>query len=271
MNHRAWLLFLPALIGLFFGAAGCNDKATEPKETFDVTNDNEHCGLVAGYVRDAAGAALSGAAVSISPAPAGRSESAPKTGSLSSFVNFPNPMISDTYFAYYLLGSEQHTVTISVYDLHEGLQRRFSNAPHEEGPNLLYFDGLDEQEEELPEGLYPCEVVIQYGQQTDSLRMAISKGVNISDEGGLHSYTVTTSSDGKYIIADVPLHLKLQTTTTFAPDQNLHYPQNWPYVEIGWNVTDRFIVSATKSGYAAVRDTIDLGSGSVSRLDLTLP
>jgi hypothetical protein len=249
----------------------CDKKASQPEDTFNVTNENAHCGLVAGLVRNTSGAGLSGATVTISPARPSRMNLPASVSSLSSFYNYPNPFTSDTYFAYYLTGTDQHTMTISVYNLNHELLRQFHDAPGTEGAHLYHFDGLDTAQEPLPEGLFPCRIVVQGMQETDSLFIALSKNVNISDEGGLTSYTTFSAADGQYIIADVPLNILLQATTTFAPDLELSYPENWPYVETGWTLSDHFIVSASKTGYAVVSDTVTLNPGGVTRLDMALP
>jgi len=255
-------------IALFLAA--CDKKTTEPEETFDVTNDNEYCGLVAGYIGGSAGTDLSNIRVSISPAPTARLSDLSSSAALSSFINYPNPFITDTHFTYYLTGSDEPAITIRVYDLHHNLLRRFDGALATGGAHLFYFDGLDDQDEPLPEGLMPCEIITQSASGTDSLRIALARGVNISDQGGLESYTVTTGSDGKYIIDDVPLDIRLMQTTIFAPQEEWAYPSNWPYMEIEWTLTDRFIVSASKTGYTTVSDTVTLNPGGVTRLDLTL-
>jgi hypothetical protein len=250
--------------------AACDENATEPEETFDVTNDNEHCGLAAGYIVNASGEGLPNARVSISPVPGARSKGLSADASLSSFINYPNPFTTDTYFAYYLTGTEEHTVSIRVYDLHQNLLRQFEGVPGTEGAHLFYFDGLDDQEESLPNGLMPCEIVSQHPGGTDSLYIALAKGINISDQGGLESYSVGTGADGLYIIDDLPLEIRLMQTTTFAPQAELVYPENWPYTEVEWVLSNRFIVLASKPGYTAAGDTVTLSPGGVSRLDLTL-
>jgi hypothetical protein len=266
---RAWGAIVLVMSTLLFMAT-CDKNATEPEETFDVTNDNEFCGMVAGYIRSSAGTGLSNARISISPAPATRLGDLSSREALSDFINYPNPFTMDTYFAYYLTGTDEHTMTISVYDLQCTLLRRFAEAPGTQGAHLIYFDGLDDQNEPLPEGLILCEVVAQGAGGTDSLGIALAKGINISDQGGLESYTVTTASDGKYIIGDVPLNIRLLQTATFTPQQELTYPENWPYVETGWTLTDRFLVSASKTGYTTVNDTVTLSPGGVTRQDFTL-
>lgn len=271
MRPKAWHIPL-VLAALLIGPLliSCQEKGTEPKDELNVSNDNPHCGLVAGFVRNSAGQGVEGATVSISPAASApaRGTHAPK--SLASFLNYPNPFTSDTYFIYYLSDEEALTVRISLFDLHQELQREFTDAPAAKGANKLYFDGLDNQQELLPNGLYPCEILVQSAGGTDSLRIALAKNVNIASEGGLQSYTATTESDGKYVIANVPLNILLQTTTTFAPEDSLVYPVNWPYVETLWEVTDRFGVSARKEGYAAAEDTVTLTPGRVTRVDFSL-
>jgi hypothetical protein len=247
----------------------CDEKATEPEDTLDVTNDNDFCGMVAGYVRNSSGTALSDVRISIFPVPTSLTGKSSSTSSFSYFFNYPNAFTSDTYFVYYLSGQDEHTIIISVYDLHQNLLRRIDDVPGIIGPHLLHFDGLDDQDEPLPEGLLPCEVVAQSTSETDSLRIALAKGINITDQGGLESYAVHTGSDGKYIIGDLPLHIKLLATTTFAPDEELNQ-NNWPYVEIGRTLTDRFIVSASRTGYTTASDTVTLTPGGVKRLDMTL-
>jgi len=271
MRVKILFIFLAsAFLMAFVVFMACEKKTTQPSDEFDVTNDNAHCGLVGGFVRRASGENLEEATVSIAPAPAVRLSPAPNLTSLSSFLNYPNPFTSDTYFAYRLSGAGPHTVTIAIYNLHHELQRTFSEAPALEGANQLLFDGLDDEETPLPQGLYPCHVVVQWPDGADSLWIYLSKGINISDEGGLTSYTTSTLSDGKYVISDVPLNIALQTTTTFAPDQPIEYPANWPYVETSWTLHDRFVVTASKTGYTTVRDTVALGPGAVTRLDFAL-
>ena len=261
-------IILVLVIALF--SAACDKKTTQPEETFDVINDNEYCGLVAGYISGSDGIDLSNVRVSISPVPTARLGDLSSSAALSSFINYPNPFTTDTHFTYYLSGSDEHTVTIRVYDLQHNLLRRFDGIPGTGGAHLFYFDGLDDQDESLPGGLMPCEIITQSTSGTDSLRIALAKDVNISDQGGLESYTVTAGSDGKYIIDDVPLDIRLLQTTIFAPLEEWIYPSNWPYMEIEWMLTNRFIVSANKTGYAIVSDTVTLNPGGVARLDLTL-
>jgi|GEM_PF-1945862 len=250
--------------------AACDENATEPEDTFDVTNGNAHCGLVAGYIVNTSGEGLPNARVSISPAPVARLEGLSSHASMASFINYPNPFTTDTYFAYYLTGTEDHTLRIRVYDLHQNLLRQIDGATGTEGAHLVYFDGLDDQEESLPVGLMPCEIVCQHSGGTDSLRIALAKGINISDQGGLDSYSVGTGADGLYIIDDLPLNIRLMQTTTYAPQEELVYPENWPYIDIETILSNRFIVSATKPGYTAMSDTVTLSLGGVTRLDLTL-
>jgi hypothetical protein len=266
--------FLPVagilILVMILLTAACDEKATEPEETFDVTNGNEHCGLVAGYIVNTSGEGLSNARVTISPAPAARSKEFAAYLSMASFINYPNPFTTDTYFAYYLTGTEDHSLEIRVYDLHQNLLRRFEGAPGTEGAHLFYFDGLDDRDDPLPNGLMPCEIVCQHPGGTDSMRIALAKGINISDQGGLDSYSIGTGADGLYIIDDLPLDIRLMQTTTYAPHEQLVYPENWPYIDIGTIVSNRFIVSATKPGYTAMSDTVTLSPGGVTRLDLTL-
>ncbi len=257
------------ILVLILLAIACDEKATEPEESFDVTNGNQYCGLVAGYIKSSEGNGLSGARVSIYPLPAARLEQPAGVTSMSRFFNYPNPFSNDTYFIYYLSGSGEHAITIRIYDLHHNLLRQLDGVPGQPGDQLYHFDGLDNQQETLPGGLMPCEVIAQHAEGTDSMRIALAKGINISDHGGLESYSVTTASDGKYIINDIPLNIQLLQTTTFAPQQELS-PDNWPYVEIARNLNDRFIVSAEKSGYSVVSDTVTLTPGGVTRSDMTL-
>jgi len=258
------------ILAVILLAAACDENATEPEETFDVTNENEYCGLVAGYIVDAAGEGLYKAQVSISPAPSAWSKRLSSTASMSNFINYPNPFTGDTHFAYYLTGTEDHTIQIRIYDLHQNLLRQIDDAPGSEGAHLFYLDGLDDQEELLPDGLMPCEIICQHPGGADSLRIALAKDINISDQGGLESYTVSTAADGKYIIADLPLNIQMMQTTTLNPQEDLVYPDNWPYTEINWTLSDLFIISAAKSGYTATTDTVSLEPGGVTRLDLTL-
>jgi len=251
-------------------AAACDEKATEPEETFDVTNENEYCGLVAGYIVNTSGEGLPNARVTISPAPDAKSGRLSAQTAMTSFVNFPNPFTTDTHFAYYLSTTEDYSIVIRVYDLHQNLLRQFDGVHGTMGAHLLYFDGHDDQEEPLPTGLMPCEVVCQYPGGTDSLRFALAKSINISDQGGLESYSVGTGADGLYIIDDLPVNMRLIQTATFAPQEDLVYPNNWPYAEIDWELTDRFIISASKTGYTAMSDTVTLNPGGVTRLDMTL-
>lgn len=185
-------------------------------------------------------------------------------------MNYPNPFVSDTYFTYFISGTAAQTVRISIYNLHQQLLRQFPNAPTASGPNMLHFNGLDDQEEVLPDGLYPCEVMALTDGDTATARIALSKNVNISSEGGLQSYKVTTPSNGKYVIEDVLLNILLQTTTTMSPSDTLMYPVNWPSIEILWELTDLFEVSASKEGYSTDVDTVALTAGRVTRVDFTL-
>jgi hypothetical protein len=271
MRAKRWLAFqlIFALI-LALSLTACDEKASQPEDGLNVTNENAHCGLVAGFVRDAAGQNLRGASVSISPLPSARVQATSEATSISSFINYPNPFTMDTHFAYFLIGAGPHTVHISIYNLHQELQREFSDAPGAEGPNKLHFDGLDLEEEALVDGLYPCEVRVQSGGDTDSVRFALSKNINISDMGGLQSYNTSTPSDGKYVIADLPLDIRLLATINYDPEDTLEYPSNWPYIETGWTITDRFLVSASKNGYITESDTVTLTAGSVTRKDFTL-
>ncbi|MCK4273105.1 hypothetical protein KAX22_10650, partial [bacterium] len=81
---------------------------------------------------------------------------------------------------------------------------------------------------------------------------------------------VSTPSSGKYVIEDVPLNILLHNTIVVAPLHPISYPDNWPYSEATWELTDRFIVSASKQGYTAAVDTVTLTEGQVTRLDFTL-
>ncbi|MFC1683227.1 hypothetical protein ACFL0G_03365 [Candidatus Zixiibacteriota bacterium] len=271
MRAKKWLVFqLTLILILTLMLLACDEKTSQPEDGLNVSNDNPHCGLVAGFIRDANGQNLRGASVSISPLPSARIQSNAEIGSISSFINYPNPFTLDTHFAYYLIGAGSHTVHISIYNLHQELQREFSSAPGAEGPNKLYFDGLDTEEEMLGDGLYPCEVRVQSGGDTDSVRFTLSKSVNISDMGGLQSYSVDTPSDGKYVIDDVLLNIRLLTTINYDPEDTLEYPSNWPYIETGWTITDRFLISASKDGYSTESDTVTLTAGRVIRKDLTL-
>ena len=119
MRAKRWLV----LQLLFLLSAGmllttCDDKASEPEDGLNVSNDNPHCGLIAGFVRDASGEKLRGASISISPLPAARVQGTRQMASLSSFLNYPNPFAAHTYFAYYLNGAGPHTIQISIYNLH---------------------------------------------------------------------------------------------------------------------------------------------------------
>jgi len=271
MRPKAWHILL-SLIALLVGPLlmGCGKKGTEPEDELNVSNTNPHCGLVAGFVRNSGGENLEGATVSISPAPPARIQGAQRSEFLSSFMNYPNPFTSDTYFTYRLDVEAVQMVRIFVYNLRRELLREFPNAPTTKGPNKLYFDGLDLQGEVLPNGLYPCEVLALSEGDTARARIALSKSINIASQGGLQSYTVTTQSNGKYVSADVPLNILLQTTNVFSPQDTLSYPGNWPYAETTWELTHRFVISATKEGYAAAVDTATLTAGRVTRVDFTL-
>lgn len=271
MKPKAWYILL-MLTALLAGQLliSCDEKGTEPEDALNVSNNNPHCGLVAGFVRSSEGEGLEDVTVSIFPASSARAQGVRGSEALSQFLNYPNPFTSDTYFIYYLVGPEAHTMKISIYNLYQELQREFTGAPTAEGANKFYFDGLDLQEEALPDGLYPCEVLVFFPEDTASARIALSKNVNITADGGLQSYRVTTKSNGKYVIADVPMNILLQATTTFSPEDTLYYPGNWPYVETLWELSDHFVVSASKQGYDAVEDTVILTEGLVTRNDFTL-
>jgi flagellar hook assembly protein FlgD len=249
---------------------GCNEKATEPEDELDVTNTNPYCGMVAGFVKNSSGTGLGTATVSITPIGSGKSQTSQHQGHLQSFLNYPNPFTTHTYFTYYLADEAAQSVTISVYNLQRELMREFLDAPTVEGPHKVYFDGLDDQEEPLPNGLYPCEVLVLSPGDTSSVRMALSKNVNVAGEGGLQSYTVTTQSNGKYVIANVPLNILLQSTNVVAPLDSIEHPNNWPFPETSWQLTDHFEISVSKGGYTTATDTAHLGEGQVTRVDFTL-
>ena len=262
MKPKSCILFAFVVLLLSTLLIGCDDKATEPENGLDVTNTNPYCGMVAGFVKNSNGKDLGGARVSITTI-----EPIPPPGTQHMY---PNPFSTYTYFTYYLANGPAQSVQISVYNLQRELMREFPNAPTAEGPNKVYFDGLDTQGEILPNGLYPCEILVLFSGDTSSTRIALSKNVDIAGEGGLQSYTVTTQSDGKYVIANVPLNILLHSTTVMAPLDSIFYPGNWPYPETSWELTDHFEISASKEGYATATNTIHLVEGQVTRVDFTL-
>ena len=271
MKPKTWptTLVLAALLpGLLL--VGCNDKGTGPEDGLNVSNNNQYCGLVAGFVKNSTGANLEGVTVCISPAPSARIQAAAESQSLSGFMNYPNPFTSDTYLTYFLGTETTQSVSISIYDLRHDLRQEFLDASTAQGPNKIYFNGQDLQDSVLVDGLYPCEITAVFSGDTTTVKIALSKGINIASEGGLQSYTVSTPSGGKYIIEDVPLNILLHNTIVVAPLHPISYPDNWPYSEATWELTDRFIVSASKQGYTAAVDTVTLTEGQVTRLDFTL-
>jgi hypothetical protein len=273
MTRRTNVWHIPLLAAVLLAAAvllTCDEKTTAPEEGLNVTNENPHCGLVAGFVKDASGENLSTATVSIFPASPSRAQNATGTMNLSGFMNYPNPFTSDTHITYRLDAPSSQSVNIAVYDLHHQLLRALHDAPTAQGSHKVHFDGCDSQDSTLANGLYPCDLVVTYPGGRDSVRIILSKGVNIDSEGGLQSYTTSSSSDGKYVIADIPLHMMLQATNILAPRDTIHYPENWPYVTAGWTLTDRFVVSASKVGYGTAIDTVTLIAGQVVRTDFTL-
>lgn len=271
MKTKTWpILFAFAALLLSPLLTGCGDKATEPEDGLDVTNTNPYCGMVAGFVKNSSGTALGAATVSITPIGSGQSQTPQHWEFLQSFLNYPNPFATHTYFTYYLGDEPAQSVKISVYNLQRELMREFLDAPTVEGPNKVYFDGLDDQEEPLLDGLYPCEVLVLSPGDTNSVRIALSKNINIAGEGGLQSYTVTTQSDGKYVIADVPLNILLQSTNVVAPLDSIQHPNNWPFPESSWQLTDHFEIAVSKGGYTTSTDTAHLAGGQVTRIDFTL-
>ncbi len=271
MKPKTWptTLVLAALL-LGFLLMGCNDKGTGPEDGLNVSNSNQYCGLVAGFVKNSTGANLEGVTVCISPAPSARIQAAAESQSLSGFMNYPNPFTSDTYLTYFLGTQTAQSVSISIYDLRHDLQQEFLDASTAQGPNKIYFNGQDLQDSVLVDDLYPCEITAVFSGDTTTVKIALSKGINIASEGGLQSYTVSTPSGGKYIIEDVPLNILLHNTIVLAPLDTISYPGNWPYSEATWELTDRFIISASKQGYTAAVDTVTLTEGQVTRLDFTL-
>ncbi len=185
MKIKGWHIFL-ALVILWNGALllNCKDKGTQPQDSLDVSNDNPHCGLLAGFVKSASGKGLGGVTVSISPLAQTQPKGEQGRTSLSGFMNYPNPFMSDTHLTYFLSAAGASMVRVSIYDLQQELLCSFPNAPTDAGPNKLYFDGLNEADEMLPNGLYPCEILASSAGQTDSLRIALSKGINIAAQGG---------------------------------------------------------------------------------------
>jgi len=272
MRHKAWPVALVALLGgsLLFN---CGKKGTEPGDELNVSNDNLHCGLVAGFVKNTAGEGLPGVTVDITPILTTPVKSIPHFKYLHSFLNYPNPFSFDTYFTYFLIDEQVQAVRITIYNLRHELMRQFPDAPTAIGvdnPNKLYFDGLDHQDDPLPDGLYPCEALVLSTEDTASTRVALAKGVSISPMGELQCYTAATGSDGKYVIADVLLNTLLRITNVVAPEDSIHYPENWPYTERDMPIGEQFILKASKLGYADAADTITLSAHQVTRVDFTL-
>jgi hypothetical protein len=274
MRLRAWPLAraLIALLGVYL-LLNCGEKSTQPEDELNVSNDNPFCGLVAGFVRDSSGEGLQGVTVCITPVPPARVQSTQGIELLQSFMNYPNPFSSHTYFTYFLIDHQVQGVRISIYNLRHELVRQFLDAPTSLGPhhpNKLYFDALDQQGEILPDGLYPCEALVLSPEDTASTQVALAKGINVPSEGELQSYMVTTQSDGKYVIADVLLNILLRITNVVAPEDSINYPENWPYAERDLEIGEQFILQASSTGYAAATDTVTLAAGQVTRADFTL-
>ena len=72
--------------------------------------------------------------------------------------NFPNPVDRDTYFTY-VLTKEAEEVSIKLFTVSGRLIKIFNNAPSKAGYNQIYWDGKDEDGDNLANGVYFYRII----------------------------------------------------------------------------------------------------------------
>jgi len=81
--------------------------------------------------------------------------------------NFPNPIDKDTYFTY-VLTKEAEEVSIRLFTISGRLIKVLSNAPSKAGYNQIYWDGKDEDGDNLANGVYFYKIIAKSGDENFS-------------------------------------------------------------------------------------------------------
>ncbi|NVM02672.1 MAG: T9SS type A sorting domain-containing protein, partial [Candidatus Helarchaeota archaeon] len=82
--------------------------------------------------------------------------------------NFPNPIDRDTYFTY-ILTKEAEEVSIKLFTISGRLIKVLNNAPSKAGYNQIYWDGKDEDGDNLANGVYFYKIIAKNEDENFSL------------------------------------------------------------------------------------------------------
>ncbi len=80
-------------------------------------------------------------------------------------VNFPNPMVDDTKFTYYLLNDKSTKIEIKIYTVSGRLINEIQHASNDIGYNETYWNGRDEFGNRIANGVYFYKITANDGEE----------------------------------------------------------------------------------------------------------